>query len=205
MRFSTYRDMECSQLFKEHGIVHVKDLTIENISHIFSSHIEYINGPSKFIGDEHFAIIYLDKSKTYFEQRYDFFHELSHVLKHTGDQRFLPESFVKLQEEQANWYTLYFSMPRHIFEPEVMKNQSINYLVERFEIPAKFVRRRFEIIQNERSRQEFQYKMQRAEINRRKKSLQSNGDLYDSTKQILHQLSKQVGEEKLSYEIKRLL
>ncbi|KMK77713.1 ImmA/IrrE family metallo-endopeptidase [Alkalihalobacillus pseudalcaliphilus] len=204
MQFSTIRDQICSELFQEKGILTLKDLTLENICHHFSIHIEYMNGPSKCVSDDLFALISINQNQSLYEQHYDFFHEFSHVRKHTGNQLRLNDSFVQLQEEQAEWYALYFSMPRHIFEPFVLQAQSIEQVVEAFQIPESYVKKRILTIQSERARQHDFYQWKKREDLLRKKSLQKD-KLYDSTKTMLHQLAKQVGEEKLSYDIKRLL
>ena len=57
------------------------------------------------------ARIYLNIHHTKAELWYEFSHELGHVVRHAGNQLFLPEGFIKMQEAQAANFALLFSVP----------------------------------------------------------------------------------------------
>lgn len=204
MHFSTQRDIQIMNLYKSKGINSVSQLTIENIANTFNVHVEYNNFPSKCFYDDDFAVIHLNKEQELPYIRKDFFHELSHYLFHYGNQQCMYNDFRKLQEEQANRMTIYTSMPRHIFEPLMLQYRSIKLLTELFELPESMIFERIEMFKQERQLKYQQQALLAKKERLRRKSLQP-GKVYDSTIKVLKQLASQVGEEKLSYEVKRLL
>lgn len=204
VRYATFREKQITQMFMNKGILTINDLTIDNLCEVFNLDIIYHSKRCNCFSEDGFALIYLDDRLSYYEQRFKFFHEFSHVLFHSGKQKELPKEFNKLQEDQAYWSALYASMPRHIFEPMVIQHQSVQALGELFELPEKMIIERIESIKRERSRDEFQLRVERLEGMQKRKSLQP-GKIYDSTRELLKKLESQVGEEKLSYEVKRLL
>lgn len=204
MHFSTQRDIQIMNLYKSKGINSVSQLTIENIANTFNVHVEYSNFPSKCFYEDDFAIVYLNKHQPLPYIRKDFFHELSHFLFHYGDQQRMNKDFNRFQEEQAKQFAIYTSMPRHIFEPLMLKHRSIKKLTELFELPETMIIKRIEMFKHERLLKQQQLSLLAQKERLRKKSLQP-GQVYDSTIQILKQLANQVGEEKLSYEVRRLL
>lgn len=204
MQFTTQRDQQIMQLFKSKQIYQITELTIEYVASKFNIHIEYHDYPSRCIHEENFAVIYLDQNQYKEMVRHDFFHELSHFLFHYGNQRSMTKEFSRLQETQAYWCSLYLAMPRHIFEPLMLKHQCISTLAEIFELPLDMVKQRIKTISRERIRKSTYTKLNFVEENRRSKSLQP-GKVYDSTLSILEQLSSQVGEENINYEVARLL
>ncbi|MBP3950297.1 ImmA/IrrE family metallo-endopeptidase [Bacillus suaedae] len=204
MRYAPLREKQITEIMRMKGIRTVSDLTTENICIAFDIDLHFEPRRSRCIFEDDFAVVILDSRLPRLQQRGKFFHELSHIIAHVGDQKRLNEPFKDLQETQAYWISLYTSMPRYLFEPAAIKYQSIQKLQQIFDLPEDMIIARFESIKRERKRQEFQYKMARSESKRRPKSLQP-GQVYDSTLSILNQLKNQVGEERLSYEVKRLL
>lgn len=206
LRYATFKEKQVTELLKSKGIITVQDLHLDNICEVFKIDVTYHRGRSFCIheDEENYALIFIDKRLPYFEQRFTFFHEFAHFLYHSGDQKKLSKEMVTLQEQQAHWIALYSSMPRHIFEPMAIRHQSVEKLQELFELPKQYIIERFNSIRRERTLQNFQYRIQRSERSRRKKSLQP-GQVYDSTLSVLEQFKQQVGEERLSYDVTRLL
>lgn len=204
MRYATFREKQITEIMRSKGVLTVGDLSIENMCVSFNIDVVYHSKKSKCYSEDDYALIYLDNRLPYYVQRYKFFHELTHAFFHVGKQDNLPRDFNKLQEDQAYWTALYASMPRHIFEPMVIQHQSVQALGELFELPEKMIIERIKSIKRERLRDQFQLSVERLEGMQRQKSLQP-GKIYDSTKEILKKLETQVGEENLSYEVKRLL
>lgn len=204
MQYATFRDKQVTQLMISKGILTVDDLSIDNICEIFNIDIIYHPKRSNCFNDDDYSLIYLDNRLPYNEQRFKFFHELSHVLFHTGKQKEMNKQFNILQESQAYWIALYTSMPRHIFEPLLLNSRSIETLIELFELPQDLIAARIETIRRARERFSYQMKIAAQNERHRSKSLQP-GRVYDTTTSIVKQLANQVGEENINYEVKRLL
>ncbi|MCK0473786.1 ImmA/IrrE family metallo-endopeptidase [Halalkalibacter sp. APA_J-10(15)] len=204
MKYATLKEIQVTNMMKEKNINTIEELSLENVSEVFKVDILYHERKSNCLYDEDYAVIYLDSRLPYYEQRLMFFHELAHVISHEGSQNKLEKEFIDLQEAQANRLALYLSMPRYLFEPLAMKYQSVEKLHDLFELPQNAIIERMASIKREQERTEFHLKLQTIENQRTRRSLQP-GQIYSSTKSILHQLKDQVGEEKLSYDVKRLL
>lgn len=58
--------------------------------------------------------ISIDSRETLEIQREMFFHELCHILRHSGIQSMMPEAFRELQEWDARNFTLYAAIPYHM-------------------------------------------------------------------------------------------
>ncbi|GAB6254496.1 ImmA/IrrE family metallo-endopeptidase [Peribacillus sp. N1] len=81
------------------------------------------------------------------EQWQDFAHELCHVLRHDGNQIFMPKPFLELQENQANYFAYHFCIPTFMLlklEMPYHCNQAIYYLANTFNVTNEFAAQRFE-------------------------------------------------------------
>lgn len=204
MRYSTEKETRISHQLKSMGINSAADLSFENLCEVFNIDIQYHEGQSKCIFEDNYALFLLDSRLTYYEQRRVFFHELAHYFCHSGNQKHLPKTLLSLQEEQASFISLYIAMPRHIFEPELLKHQSVAALQEIFELPENMIVDRCNSIKRQRRRAVIQTRIAFKNSQNRRKSLQPE-NIYDGTKEMLRQLASQVGEESMSYEVRRLL
>lgn len=204
MKYITEREITISNQMKSLGINSASDLTYENLCTVFNIDIHYHAGQSKCIFEDDYALIFLDKRLSYYEQRRVFFHELAHYLYHYGNQRKMPRQLLSLQEEQASYISLYLAMPRHIFEPALLKYQSVTLLQEVFDLPETMIVERCNSLKRQRRRTVIQTKIQHEQLKHRRKSLQPE-NIHKETKMMLHQLANQVGEESMDYEIRRLL
>jgi Zn-dependent peptidase ImmA (M78 family) len=189
---------------KHRGILRVEDLEVEHVATAFNVAIIPHPTRNKCHYEDDFAIIELKKGQSLRRMRKAFFHELAHVVSHYGNQRKMTREFLDLQESQAECFSLYLSMPRHIFEPLLIKHQCLETLEDLFELPSKMIIDRIESVRRERKRSSVQMKFHRNELMRRNKSLQP-GNIYDSTIEVLNQLEKQVGKDKLNEHTKSLL
>ncbi|WYU50008.1 ImmA/IrrE family metallo-endopeptidase [Bacillus sp. FSL K6-0047] len=204
MRYSTEKETRISHQLKSMGINSAADLSYENLCEVFNIDIQYHEGQSKCIFEDDYALFLLDSRLSYYEQRRVFFHELSHYFCHSGNQKHLPKPLLSLQEEQASYISLYIAMPRHIFEPELLKHQSVAALQEIFELPETMIVDRCNSLKRQRRRAVIQTRIAYKNSQNRRKSLQPE-NIYDGTKEMLRQLASQVGEESMSYEVRRLL
>lgn len=193
LRFATQRDTQVSQYYKQHDIFTLEHLDMDYLADIFRLEVNYVKFKSKVLYEGPFAIMELTEGKSIEETRKMFFHELSHHLNHYGRQKKMSTSFKELQESQAQWLSLYYAMPLHIFEPLLIKHKDPQYLAELFELPLEMVIERCETIRRERCRSEQHDVHTRREFVHRlkRKSLQP-GNVHTGTLSILNQLKNQV-------------
>lgn len=140
-------------IYKSNRIFYPEDMDICCLAEIFKIYLHYHNGipiTDQCAGEV--PIILLDGRKKEAEKRKDFFHELAHVLKHVGDQQTMYKSFTQLQEDQANQFALYASMPLYMLE-EIWKDvysyaSFEKNVAELFNLPPDLVKRRLVQINN---------------------------------------------------------
>ncbi|WP_144559931.1 ImmA/IrrE family metallo-endopeptidase [Shouchella miscanthi] len=204
MRYTTEREVTISNRMKLSGIHSISDLSIENLCALYKIDIKFQARSSYCIYEDDYAVIFMDNRLPFYEQRRVFFHELAHYLFHHGNQRHMPKSMMTLQEEQARFVSRYIAMPRHIFLPLVHEQRSILDLQELFQLPEQMIVDRCHSMKRERTRSIIQTRLEyNQELNKRK-SLQAE-NIYDGTREMLHQLASKVGEESISYDVRRLL
>ncbi|MFE0506940.1 ImmA/IrrE family metallo-endopeptidase [Peribacillus butanolivorans] len=96
--------------------------------------------------------IIIDERLTSQEQWQEFAHELCHILRHEGNQIYMPKPFLELQENQANYFAYHFCIPTFMFLKLDMpnhRNQAIYYLANTFNVTNKFAAQRFDRYQNQ--------------------------------------------------------
>ncbi len=81
------------------------DLDIDKIALSFGVDIVYYDKTTFSENEE--RVIFIDNRNDRTEQRKVFFHELSHVIRHSGDQRWMPNLFREAQEIDAERFALY--------------------------------------------------------------------------------------------------
>ena len=200
----SFRDREISDFLIKKNINYLEDLTTERMAKKLGIYVEFQKGDSYVRSVSDFAMIYIEKRLEHFERRREFFHEVTHVLYHPGDQMYMPKALSIYQEEQTKYLMLYLSMPIHIIEPILLKHPTIESLQEMFDLPEDMIKDRLEMLRRERMRATYQTKIQKHEWRYRKKSLQP-GEVHDCTIEILKKLKKQVGQERISRDVPRLL
>lgn len=88
----------------------------EYIAKIYGIYITRTKLPSNFQVVGRFRRINIDSRKSSEEQREIFFHELCHLLRHTGVQTMMPYAFRQLQEWDARNFVRYAAIPHHMLE-----------------------------------------------------------------------------------------
>lgn len=153
MIFSNYFRTPLEQWIEEqyllNGILTPHDLDIDKIAMLFGVDIIYHDN-SPFSENED-KVIFLDRRDDYIEQRKIFFHELCHVIRHSGDQRRMPELFREAQEYDANQFALYAMIPFYMLEQmqlPVNRSQVISLLVSEFHVYLDFVKLRLNQIED---------------------------------------------------------
>lgn len=152
MNFSNYFKTPLEQWIEEqyrlNGVSTPLDLDIEKIAVIFGDIVYYDNSPFSENEDK---VIFLDRRDDYIEQRKIFFHELCHVIRHSGDQRWMPELFREAQENDANRFALYAMLPFYMLEQmqlPVNRSEVISLLSSEFHVYLDFSKLRLKQIED---------------------------------------------------------
>lgn len=112
--------------------------------------------PSEASFYEKQARIMLNENLTSQQKWQDFSHELSHILRHVGDQYGMPYSFRLLQERQAINFMYHFCVPTFMLEHMSFpwrKSEVIEVISKTFNVEYEFAVQRLErwILQKESS------------------------------------------------------
>lgn len=146
----THLEQFIEQLYLKNHILNPQDINFDFIALKLGISVEFFNSES--LSHETKAgkrIIFLNVKKSAFEQRDDFLHELCHLLRHAGNQATLPSPFVQYQEEDAELFVLYASMPFFIIEQLSLSpdhGQAIEQISLAFSTSIEMARRRYEQI-----------------------------------------------------------
>ena len=92
--------------------------------------------------------IYLDDRLSTEEQWEQFGHELCHVLWHPDNQLHLTQSFIDMQERQANNFALYACIPTDMLMRMEMppdRCHAIHRMMETFHVTRPFAERRLDL------------------------------------------------------------
>lgn len=160
MNFSNYIKTRLEEWIEEqyrtNGVLIPQDLDIDRIAMIFGVDIVYYDNNSFSDNDD--KVIFIDRRYEQTEQRKAFFHELCHVIRHSGDQRWMPDLFREAQENDANRFALYAAIPFFMFEQVQLpanRSEVISLLVSEFQCFPDLVELRFKQIEVRISNSEF--------------------------------------------------
>lgn len=107
----------------------------------------YWDLPSEASFYEERARIMLNENLTSQQKWQDFSHELSHILRHVGDQYGMPSSFRLLQERQATNFMYHFCVPTFMLEQISFpwrKSEVIEVISKTFNVEYEFAAQRLE-------------------------------------------------------------
>lgn len=150
---NTHLEDFVEQLYEQHKISKPEEITVPNVSKqmniiVKSIEIKTMKG-SSFLTPSGHHIIFLDKSRSHKEQRVDFFHELGHLLRHSGNQLVMPKQFAKYQEWDAELFVLYSLMPISMIKQLRLspdRKQAIQQLAETFTVGTELASKRYDQI-----------------------------------------------------------
>jgi Zn-dependent peptidase ImmA (M78 family) len=94
-----------------------------------------------------FYSIDIDSRISESEQWEVFGHELCHILRHGGNQLWMPKEFRDFQEVKANNFALHFCVPTFMILDSGLPhtwNEAILYVMETFNVTEPFARKRLE-------------------------------------------------------------
>lgn len=160
MNFSKYIKTPLEQWIEKqylaNGVLMPEDLDIDRIALIFGVDIVYYDNSSFSDNDD--KVIFIDRRYEQTEQRKAFFHELCHVIRHSGDQRWMPDLFREAQENDANRFALYAAIPFFMLEQVQLpanRSEVMSLLVSEFQCFPDLVKLRIKQIEDRISNSEF--------------------------------------------------
>ncbi|WP_028982761.1 ImmA/IrrE family metallo-endopeptidase [Sporolactobacillus terrae] len=111
-------DQSVSKLLKDMGIHKPHEISEKRICFKLGIHLVYSNRRCYSIDEDDFKLINIDNRLPKPKQREAFFHELCHVLRHSGNQLNgqIPKPFINLQEYDAKRFTQYAAIPLHMID-----------------------------------------------------------------------------------------
>lgn len=124
-----------SDFYKELKINHPTQINEEYISR---SNRIYLHRKPRYGNYEivgHYRGITIDSRESLEKQRELFFHELCHILRHTGVQSMMRKAFRELQERDAEHFTRYAAIPFHMLKYiDIHDPYVIDQMVELFKV-----------------------------------------------------------------------
>jgi len=140
--FSLYTHLEdyIYDLLKVIKINEPKELTIENVANRLGLTVIYRSKAFRF--DD---VIILRPGTKQQEWQY-FVHELSHYLRHAGNQLSMHYLFRDLQEDQANHFSYHFCVPTFMLQE--LKEVNTHEIMTLFNVEEGFAFKRLEMYQS---------------------------------------------------------
>jgi Zn-dependent peptidase ImmA (M78 family) len=110
-------DAWISKLYKRIGIYTPDDINEQSIARELRIHLTISDKRNYSTEIGNFQLINIHKNLDKQKQREVFFHELCHILRHTGYQyKMMSSAFRELQEWDAAHFTRYAAIPFHMLE-----------------------------------------------------------------------------------------
>ncbi|GGH16972.1 ImmA/IrrE family metallo-endopeptidase [Paenibacillus segetis] len=192
-------------IYKQNNITSPHQISIDEISHRLNVWVHKAEVRSRAVeSTAGMHSMFLDSRITPEEQHFEFLHELCHLLRHTGNQTIMPESFTQAQEDEAERFILYAAVPFSMFSQLPIPgyhSEAVAYLSEIFRVPFEFAERRLDQI----IRREFQGILMDA-VNQADMTEERKPQWTAETHRILDKLDRQlVANGMPSYEDKGLL
>lgn len=137
-------------LYISKNIKNPQDINIINLSNQIGINLEFVPiGSFSLESASGKWTIFLDTRISELKQRDDYLHELCHLLRHSGNQLVLPDTFIKYQEEEAEQFKNYALMPFYMIERLVLPadyRQVVQYLSLVFSVSINRAKKRFDQI-----------------------------------------------------------
>ncbi|UTR14310.1 ImmA/IrrE family metallo-endopeptidase [Salipaludibacillus sp. LMS25] len=143
----THREDYVMAFYKKLNILQPRDIIPDDIARSLHIFIKYHDKPSNFQCIGRYKAIMLQQGLTKEEERLHFFHELGHLLRHSGSQLFMPNEFIELQEWDANHFQFYAAMPWHMMRTfDFQSSNIVEDLSESFKVPPAFAEKKLAFV-----------------------------------------------------------
>jgi hypothetical protein len=132
-------------------IFHPRQIKIEYIARANEIFLHRKPRPAFYEVIGRYRGITIDSREDTTVQREMFFHELSHLLRHSGVQSMMPAAFRELQERDARHFTKYASIPFHMLKfIDFNDEYVIDQMAGLFKVTPDLCEERLEQIKNRR-------------------------------------------------------
>lgn len=136
-----------TNFYKRLGIYTPEHICERYISQKLHIYLEFKPKPSYHQVIGNYRKIIISDYKSPEEQRVIYFHELCHILRHAGNQLFMPKAFRELQEWDASNFTRYATIPYHMLKYiDFQSDNVISHAAELFSVPEYIAKDRLEQI-----------------------------------------------------------
>lgn len=140
-------DLWVSKFLKRIGVIDLEDLDEKKIAQALRIYLTYNENRCYSYEEGNFKLINLNKNLDKIVQRERFFHELCHLLRHSGCQINMPLSFRELQEWDAGHFTRYAAIPYHMLKHVDFKSPTlINDMASIFKVSEELCKNRVDHI-----------------------------------------------------------
>ncbi|WLR52425.1 ImmA/IrrE family metallo-endopeptidase [Bacillus tianshenii] len=112
--FPTLLEEWVTKLYKTIGINHPEDLDETYICRKLNIYLKYKNMESHYLVTGRYQEITINAALPLHQKREAFYHELCHILRHTGNQITMPDMLRVLQERDARHFVRYAALPYHL-------------------------------------------------------------------------------------------
>ncbi len=130
-------------------ILHPRQINIEHIARSQDIFINRKPRPSFYIINGRYQGITIDSREDVLVQREMFFHELCHILRHSGIQGMMPDAFRELQEQDSRHFTTYAAIPFHMIKYiDLDDPYAIDSMSTIFKVTPELCKSRLEQIHN---------------------------------------------------------
>jgi Zn-dependent peptidase ImmA (M78 family) len=143
------------------GVYQPHQLNLEVITQRLGLHVVEKSMKSRVLE----GIVFIDSRLSEQEKWQEFGHELKHYLRHAGNQLLLPSPFVKLQESQAENFSLHFCVPTFMLLNYEVTNfinieSGIQFIADTFNVTEEFAKRRLQHFRNQLQQAQFDERFQ---------------------------------------------
>jgi len=137
-------------IYRYHDITYPYDLRIQNLSCVFDILLFIREEPSAAYNIRGIKSIVIDSRLPEYQQKEVFFHELSHLIFHSGSQHRMESSYWAYQEGQADNFALFAAMPYFMIQRyDLSQKNIIEELSAEFLVSYEFVEKRLQRIYNQ--------------------------------------------------------
>lgn len=138
-------------LYERLSIQRPSQISIEYISERLNICVHYLDVRSKGIeASAGMYSMFMDNRLPPDLQRLEFLRELCHLLRHADKQSLMPEHYTQAQEDEADRFILYSTMPYSMISrrglPE-SRSEAISLISNQFQVPSELAMQRLDQIQ----------------------------------------------------------
>jgi hypothetical protein len=128
-----------SELFKKIHIYEPSQISKRFIAEKLGIYLDFSEHKPVAYEDYDFKYINIYKYSTKKEQREQFYHELTHLLRHAGNQLELPNLMVEWQEWDCKNFMLYAAIPYNMINYVYEYDGNIKYLSDLFGVTENLI------------------------------------------------------------------